>query len=506
MPTFAAVDIGANSVRLKIARLLRHKLHVVHEDREVTRLGASVFQTGVLSPESMAQAISVLQRFHRATQEYGAEQVRVIGTSSLRDARNARTLMDWVRSATGWTIEVVSGAEEGRLIHLGILAFERAPQNRMLLVDLGGGSCEFTLSVNGHIRQLFSLPLGAVRLTGEFLKNDPPTLKELERLRRYIEEELRPVAKALRRERIQGTIATSGTAAALMTAARNVSERSTALTTVTAAMAARIAEEMGQQSKADRATQFGIGARRSEIIVAGATVFAEFLRAISLRGFRYSTLGLRDGVLAAMAAESDIATTSHEQVESDRADALVHVAERYQVDHAHAANVRRTAEQLFDALRPLHQLPSTYRHRLSAAATIHEVGGFLNRAGRHRHTYYIIQHSELLGFSPAERRLIATLARFVGKSKPDESDRLIKLLAPAERAPALRAIALLRLAVTLNQSRRGVVKAVAMRQKRSRVELRITRKGNTDLELWSSQKEADYFRRVFGLSLDFTLD
>src|SRR5260221_798783 len=160
MPTFAAVDIGANSVRLKIARLLRHKLHVVHEDREVTRLGASVVQTGGISPESMAQAISVLQRFHRATQEYGAEQVRVIGTSSLRDARNARTFMDWVRSATGWTIEVASGAEEGRLIHLGILAFERAPRNRMLLVDLGGGSCEFTLSVNGHIRQLFSLPLG----------------------------------------------------------------------------------------------------------------------------------------------------------------------------------------------------------------------------------------------------------------------------------------------------------------------------------------------------------
>src|SRR5579884_1806618 len=117
MPTFAAVDIGANSVRLKIAKLVGKRLQVVHEDREVTRLGATVFRTALLSPQAMAHTVKVLQRFHRATQSYGAEFVRVVGTSPLRDARNASAFIDWIRSATGWRIEVISGLEEGRLIH-----------------------------------------------------------------------------------------------------------------------------------------------------------------------------------------------------------------------------------------------------------------------------------------------------------------------------------------------------------------------------------------------------
>src|SRR5262249_25086914 len=118
MPTFAAVDIGSNSVRLKISRLVAHRLHKIHEDREVTRLGESVFRSGLLSPEAMADTIKVLRRFHRAAQNAGADTVRVVGTSALRDARNSRAFLEWVRSVTGWEVEIISGLEEARLIHL----------------------------------------------------------------------------------------------------------------------------------------------------------------------------------------------------------------------------------------------------------------------------------------------------------------------------------------------------------------------------------------------------
>ena len=109
MPTFAAVDIGSNSVRLEIARLTGRHLKPVHEDREVTRLGESVFGSGFLSPEAMADTIKVLRRFHRSVQKFGAETVRVVATSALRDARNSRAFLEWVRSATGWRAEIISG-------------------------------------------------------------------------------------------------------------------------------------------------------------------------------------------------------------------------------------------------------------------------------------------------------------------------------------------------------------------------------------------------------------
>ena len=121
MPTFAAVDIGSNSVRLKIARLTRGRLRAVHEDREVTRLGEGVFRSGFLTPESMAETVKVLRRFHRATQQIVTDTVRVVATSALRDARNSQAFLEWVRSATGWNVEIVSGLEEARLIHLGLL-------------------------------------------------------------------------------------------------------------------------------------------------------------------------------------------------------------------------------------------------------------------------------------------------------------------------------------------------------------------------------------------------
>src|SRR6266542_114586 len=215
MPTFAAVDIGSNSVRLKMSRLAAHRLVEIHEDREVTRLGESVFRSGFLSPEAIALTVKVLRRFHRAAQRTGTDAVRVVATSALRDARNSRAFLEWVRSTTGWTVEIISGLEEARLIHLGIISSSRVGAESALLIDLGGGSCELTLSRKGQIRDTVSLPLGAVRLTGEFLKHDPPRKSELKRLRGFVGREIGKAQNRIKPARVGAVIATSGTAAAL---------------------------------------------------------------------------------------------------------------------------------------------------------------------------------------------------------------------------------------------------------------------------------------------------
>src|ERR1700694_3655158 len=172
MPTFAAVDIGSNSVRLKIARLQAGRLRALHEDREVTRLGEGVFGSGFLTPDSIAETVKVLRRFHRATQQIVTDSVRVVATSALRDARNSQAFLEWVRSATGWRVEIISGLEEARLIHLGLVSSRRLDSASTLMIDLGGGSCELTVSSRGQIRDTVSLPLGAVRLTDAFLRQD----------------------------------------------------------------------------------------------------------------------------------------------------------------------------------------------------------------------------------------------------------------------------------------------------------------------------------------------
>ena len=175
MPIFAAIDIGSNSCRLKIAKVVAHQLKTLAEDREVTRLGASVFESGIISPEAMALTLRALKRFQRAVQAHAVDQIRVVATAALRDARNGAAFQAWVKAETGWNMEIISGLEEGRLIHLGLMGQgagggEPGVGGRVLLVDLGGGSCEITLSERKRIKETVSLPLGAVRLTEEFCR------------------------------------------------------------------------------------------------------------------------------------------------------------------------------------------------------------------------------------------------------------------------------------------------------------------------------------------------
>src|SRR5215472_11670799 len=222
MPTFAAIDIGSNSVRLKIARLTNGRLKSLHEDREVTRLGEGVFKNGFLSPQAMSETVRVLRRFHRTVQRLGTDSVRVVATSALRDARNSHAFLEWVRSTTGWKVEIISGLEEARLIHLGLVSNVQVRSSSALLIDLGGGSCELTLSRRSHIETTASLPLGAVRLTNEFLHQDPPRKSEIKRLCGFVAREVARVAKKIVSAHPSEVIATSGTAAALVAAARHM--------------------------------------------------------------------------------------------------------------------------------------------------------------------------------------------------------------------------------------------------------------------------------------------
>ncbi len=457
MPTFAAVDIGSNSVRLKIAKTNRGRLETLHEDREVTRLGESVFANQMLDPQAMSGTMQVLRRFHRAVQEHAADRVRVVATSALRDAKNSRAFIDWVRTATGWRVEVISGLEEGRLIHLGILSNARIAHSRALLIDLGGGSCELTLSIDGHIDNMVSLPIGAVRLTQTFLHHDPPKKKELEQMRGIIQREISRIRKRITHAKLQISVATSGTPAALASlhAAKISGYNDSRPQTVPQAAVAKWLKELSGLNLAQRQALPGIGPRRAEIIIAGAMVFAELMHLCNLPAFRYLPLGLRDGLLAQMMADYNGSTVMRERVESERQDALVTSAKHYGADLPFAQRIRDLALQLFRRLQSVHQLPPQYADWLEAAAMLHEVGAYINRSGRRRHTYYVIAHSEIFGYTPLQRRIIAAIARYVGKSLPSDNDRIMRLLPTADQIHIPKAVALLRLARALDQGRRG---------------------------------------------------
>ena len=552
MPTFAAIDIGSNSCRLKIAKVAAHHLKTLHEDREVTRLGASVFECGLISPQAMEATLQALKRFQRAVQSRGVDQIRVVATSAMRDARNGPVFQERVKTETGWDMEIISGLEEARLIHLGVmgsgegqaeLEFEPDAASRVLLIDLGGGSCEITLSERKRIQETVSVPLGAVRLTEEFLPSDPAPAEGLARMKQLIARELSKAQDRIQPGKVSQVIGTSGTAAALSDAFAAAAEESETskevklpeklkkkvagksigraiqalmvsqapVTVATAGLVPaqevrRLADELVPMSLAERVAVEGIGPRRAEIIVAGAQVFAELLESFGLEGFRYSPLGLRDGILAQMLAEQDARATAHREFEQQRWESVLATARRYGVDLRHAEPVRVHAMQLFRALQPLHQLPPEYENWLAAAAILRNTGKFINYQGHHRHTQYVISSSEIYGYTPLQRTLVSAIARYLGKSRPQPGDRALRNIPAEEHQRVQRAVVLLRLAVALNQDRASDVLRVTIKvyPKRVYLELHPGRSG-AELEMWSLRKEADYFLEVFGRELFCTL-
>jgi exopolyphosphatase / guanosine-5'-triphosphate,3'-diphosphate pyrophosphatase len=523
MPTFAAIDVGSNSCRLKIARVVSHQLKTLAEDREVTRLGTSVFESGLVSPEAMALTLRALKRFQRAVQAHGVDQIRVVATSAMRDARNGAAFQAWVKAETGWNMEIISGLEEGRLIHLGVTGGEPGAGGRVLLLDLGGGSCEITLSEHKRIKETTSVPLGAVRLTEAFLGADPAPPEGLARMRQWIQRELRRARRRMepgvQPGKVSLVIATSGTAAALneayaagvklnRAATGRASKRAGSVPAdmVPARTVRKLATLLSKMTLPEREAVPGIGPRRAEIIVAGAEVYAELLESFGLAGFRYSPLGLRDGILAQMLAEQDMRATAHREFEHERWESVVTTARRYGVDPKQAEPVRAHAVQLFRDLKPLHQLPEEYESWLAAAAMLRDTGKFINHQGHHRHTQYIVSSSEIYGYTQLHRTLVSAIARYLGKSRPQPGDRALRNIPAEEHMNVYRAVVLLRLAVALNQDRASDVLRVTVRVYPKRVHLAL-QPGRTgaELELWSLRKEAGYFREVFGRELFPTL-
>ena len=520
MPTFAAIDIGSNSCRLKIAKVVSHQLKTLAEDREVTRLGASVFESGLVSPEAMALTLRALKRFQRAVQSHGVDQIRVVATSAMRDARNGAAFQAWVKAETGWNMEIISGLEEGRLIHLGVIGGEPGAGGRVLLLDLGGGSCEITLSEHKRIRETISLPLGAVRLTEQFLTADPAPREGLARMRQLIQRELRRALRKIQPGRVPLVIATSGTAAALADACaagakagKSASQRVSksagqraGVGIVPATAIRKLAGKLAKMPLPEREAVPGIGPRRAEIIVAGTQVYAELFESFGLAGFRYSPFGLRDGILAQMLAVQDARAKAHSEFEHERWESVLATARRYGVDPRLAEPVRGHALQLFHELKGLHQLPAEYESWLAAAAILRDTGKFINHQGHHRHTQYIVSSSEIYGYTQLQRTVVSAIARYLGKSRLQAGDRALRNIPPEEHKNVQRAVVLLRLAEALNQDRASDVLRMAAKvyPKRIYLELEPGRTG-AELELWSLRKEAGYFREVFGRELFVTL-
>jgi exopolyphosphatase/guanosine-5'-triphosphate,3'-diphosphate pyrophosphatase len=428
--------------------------------------------------------------------------VRAVATSAVRDASNQAEFVDRASEAVGVPVEIISGQEEARLIHLGVQMRWPHPHERILVIDVGGGSAEFIVSDRGELQEGISRPLGAVRLTEVFLKSDPPSETERLRMERFIDEKFEPAVRKIGSRQFRRVIATSATAAAIVAAIHRVprSEREAAdRLRARLVQVRRLYRELSSRDVAARRRVPGIGPKRAEIVVAGTAVFVRVLEALHCDSLYYSVAGVRDGIIADLDARGigrELSRIPQQQVRGIEA-----MCRKYCIDVKYARQVSTFASGLFDALEPLHRLAPVCGRLLQTAAYLHDTGHFISDTGHHKHSAYVVSNSDLPGYTDEERQLISLLCRYHRKSLPNtrhdayralnsEGRRIVQLLTP-----------LLRIAIALDTSKEQRIRTIECQVVSGSATLGLLGDRDYDLELWAVERAADIFRQVYGVPM-----
>ena len=499
VPRYAAIDIGSNSIRMEAAEVAPGQpARILASDREVTRLGESVFRTGSVSEEAIQATCAVLGRMADLYRKLDVVGVRAVATSAIRDAHNQRDFVDRASQAAGARVEIISGREEARLIHLGVQGNWPQSDKSVLIIDIGGGSSEIVAADHGRLQEAFSKPLGAVRLHEMFLKEDPPTPQQLRQMTEYIQQKLEGAVRRLGHGKWDRVIATSATASSVASAvARTPRTKRDEIDRlrISTAQVRQLYQKLSVRNLQSRRKITGIGPRRAEIIVPGVAVLLEFLREFRLPALYYSRAGVRDGIIADLAARNVGAELW--RLTRDQRREVEHLGRRYGVALDHARKVADIANLLFAALQPLHQLPPDCGKWLEAAAYLHDVGHFVSAASHHKHSWYVVSNSDMAGFTERERILIAALCRYHRRSLPSPEHSAYQALTADERRTLMYLIPILRLADNLDRSHDQRIHSVECRLRDGLVILHLRSRGDIDLEQWAAERAAEAFQLVY---------
>ncbi len=489
-----AIDVGSNAIRLKLVRLGDDgAFEPVHQERDPVRPGEGIWETGLMADDVVDRLATALSRYADLCRAHGARHVRAVATSAVRDARNKNDVVERVRRECGLELEVISGTEEARLISLGVLRGLPA-RARSLLFDIGGGSTEIAVGVGEEPTALWSVPIGAVRLSEIVHAGPKLTREQLVGMRRYAQRIVAEAVPATIKGAPTHAIGSSGTIRAICTFASPPGSGH-----ATRESLSRAVEELAVLSPTERRKRFD--AHRAEVIVAGAVVLESLAHHLRIESITAVDGGLKEGLLVDLVRRG-----AQRRTDPLLSEAVVAAGRRFGFDEAHALHTRDLALALFDQLKQVHELPPDCRLILEVAAVLHDVGTSVSRSRHHKHSHYLIHNMDLPGISDREREIAALVARFHRRSPPAKDHEALLHLDALEQRVLRALVTLLRIADGADHSRQQPVASVDVRVLGPVAHLRLHRRKGRAIEPWDHEIERALFRAAFGKRLEIDVD
>lgn len=495
----AAIDIGSNSIKLAVAEAAASdSFTVAFRDKESVRLGQDTLRDKHLSDAAIERAATCIGRFRSIADSRGVTKILAVATASVREADNAAEFINRVEAQTGVRVEVLSAVEEARVIGVGVASLCGNEADALLNIDIGGGSTELSLMRGGEPEQLYSMKIGAVGLTERFLREDPPTEKELKALKKQIRAALERPVREIGAAKWNLSTGTSGTT---LTVGRLLGAENAEISITTLS---EFNLRIAKMNSAERLQIPTISAQRAEILVAGGQILESAMRALKIKILRPCEFALREGVIIDYLRKTEAENLPPVPDVADwRLRGVFAVGRRFGYEENHSLQVATLAEKIFDALEPVYDLPRHDRTLLSAAALLHNIGYHIAHSEHHKHSLYLIKYSELTGFSESERHVIANVARYHRGSPPKEKHVDFMALNDAQKETVRRLGAILRLANALDRSYCSLVRDVRIERQERDLLFEIVSDVECLNELETAAERADMFEIAFDCRLVF---
>jgi len=514
----AAIDIGTNSIHIVIVKIETSlpAFNIIAREKDTVRLGDRDPNTGYLNLDAMERAMSALERGQELARSFNAEEIVAVATSAVREAPNGRAFIKNVKEQLGLTINLISGLEEARRIYLGVLSAMEFQEQPHLMIDIGGGSTALILGDGHEPRYLSSTKVGAVRLASEFITTDPVSNKELKFLQAYIRgrmerptEELK--AKLTPEEKVT-LVGTSGTIECLATIHAkeklNINPNSLQGYSFSRKDLEDVVKLLASLDLKKRSDLPGMSGRRAEIIVPGAMILLETMKMLDLDSITICERALREGLIVNWMLSEGLIENRLRYQSSVRDRSVINIAQKYQVDLESSQRVADFCLDIFDQTQGvLHNWGKREREWLWVAAILHNCGLYVSHSAHHKHSYYLIRHAELLGFTENELEIIANIARYHRKSKPKKKHYNFQSLPDkTTKKMVCEVSAMLRLAVALDRRQIGAITGVYCQYNAEEEELILElfpKDVNDDcaLEFWNLEDKKVIFENEFGVKV-----
>lgn len=400
----AAVDLGSNSFRLSIGRVVQHnghaQIYTIDRLNESVRLAAGMGPDKYISPDAIERAVVILKRFNERLAGFHPNRVRAVATNTFRVARNLSEVLPAAEAAFGFPIEVISGHEEARLIFSGISNELPPSPNRRLMIDIGGGSTEVIIGKGLKPLLLSSLYMGCVSYTDKFFADGVITEERMNNAILTARRELEGITRQYRKTGWQEAYGSSGTAKGLVAI---LQENGMSKKGITLEGMELLRKRLVHDGKVDMRNLSGIKPHRAPVLAAGLAIMMAAFQELKIRQMLPGEGALRVGVLYDMLGRE----SEHDQ----RDQTVQQMIKRYQVDTRQSHRVHDAAMQFFGQLK----LPDTpevqeLQRQLGWAADLHEVGLSIAHADYHKHTAYVLEHADMPGFSNDDQMLLSFLS------------------------------------------------------------------------------------------------